>query len=160
MLLRPREIRSVRAETFLVLPSSELLTKSGLPTISTLRSTVATSKPRPPVVRHTSQLAADGGFGRMPDDEDETSDHQAQDDQEAFEDGFGDDFDDFEAGGEAEDFGDFDDAFEQPSAEPEAPPIAKITHVSSSQYETLLYEARRRSFRSSYLTVLSTIIVR
>ncbi|KAL9005448.1 MAG: hypothetical protein Q9188_001773 [Gyalolechia gomerana] len=97
----------------------------GLPTNSTHRSTVATSKPRPSVLRQNSQIAADGGFGRMPDDEDDSSDREAHHDPEAFEDGFGDDFADFEAGGEAEDFGDFDDAFEQPSTEPEPPKLER-----------------------------------
>ncbi|KAL8942443.1 MAG: hypothetical protein Q9211_001386 [Gyalolechia sp. 1 TL-2023] len=105
----------------------------GLPTNSTHRSTVATPKPRPSVIRHDRQIAADGGFGRMPDEEDESWDQEANHDPEALEDGFGDDFDDFEAGGEAEDFGDFDDAFEHPSTEPkplkqEPPPNAKTPY--------------------------------
>ncbi|KAL8940899.1 MAG: hypothetical protein Q9216_002560 [Gyalolechia sp. 2 TL-2023] len=109
----------------------------GLPTNSTHRSILATSRPKPPVVRHDSQIAADGGFGRMPDDKDESSDHEAHHVSETFEDGFGDDFDDFEAGGEADDFGDFDDAFEQPSTVPkpsdmEPPPNAETTYRTNT----------------------------
>lgn len=55
---------------------------------------------------------------------------------------FGDDFDDFEAGGEDEDFGDFDDGFEEPPAAPkpepdkrEAPAISTSPFVSSNEYK-------------------------
>ncbi|KAL8836622.1 MAG: hypothetical protein Q9170_002845 [Blastenia crenularia] len=94
-------------------------------------------KPRPPAMRNDSQIAADGGFGRMPDEQDEHIDDEPEishrdlkHNSEAVEDGFADDFDDFEAGGEAEDFGDFDDGFEESSMElgslrPEPAPFTK-----------------------------------
>ena len=74
----------------------------------------------------TSPIAADGGFGPMNYDEDEDGSEddvtEAADDhlqgQSEAEEGFGDDFDDFEAGAGDEDFGDFDEGFEQ-SPEPQ-----------------------------------------
>lgn len=79
----------------------------------------------------------------MPDESDEASIDESitfQDEYKAPSNGFGDDFDDFEAGGEDEDFGDFDDGFEQPSAEPESPrpevpDIPKSPFVSSNKYK-------------------------
>ncbi|KAL8723185.1 MAG: hypothetical protein Q9225_000451 [Loekoesia sp. 1 TL-2023] len=113
----------------------------GLPTSSTHRSSFASSKSRPPVVRNSSQIAADGGFGQMPDEGDENSNNgpdtfhwEQQHNSEASEEGFGDDFDDFEAGDEAGDFGDFGDGFEQPSAEPE-PPRPEILPIAEAPYE-------------------------
>lgn len=84
----------------------------------------------------------------MPDDEGVSSNDRPLDipddpkhDSGQSDDGFGDDFDDFEAGGEADDFGDFGDGFEQPSAEPEPsspepPPVQTTPFVSSSNYVT------------------------
>lgn len=84
----------------------------------------------------------------MPDDEDASDDHRTSDSPDepqhgpsAHDDGFGDDFDDFEAGAEAEDFGDFDDGFEQPAADPEPPrpeppPVLRTAHVSNIKYTT------------------------
>ncbi|KAL2042062.1 hypothetical protein N7G274_005250 [Stereocaulon virgatum] len=68
-----------------------------------------------------SPIAADGGFGPMadPESEDEsaaTDDVGARDEAGSHAgEGFGDDFDDFEAGAENEAFGDFDDGFQQAS---------------------------------------------
>lgn len=64
------------------------------------------------------------------------NDYSAPDDE------VGDEFDEFEAGGEDEDFGDFDDGFEEPPAasEPEpdkreVPAISKSPFVSSNKYK-------------------------
>ncbi len=86
----------------------------------------------------------------MPDDEDATgssdSQEEPQGNADALDDGFGDDFDDFEAGAEAEDFGDFDEGFEQPSADPDAPPkteslpFSKAPFVSNSKYQLSFHQ--------------------
>ncbi|KAL8962846.1 MAG: hypothetical protein Q9183_005089 [Haloplaca sp. 2 TL-2023] len=103
-----------------------------------------------PSVRRDSPIAADGGFGRMPDESDEasTAESHTQDQLGAPIDGNGDDFDDFEAGGEEDDFGDFDDGFEEPLAEPDAPkpeapsisttPFPPISFDSFASLDTLL----------------------
>ncbi|KAI4205957.1 MAG: hypothetical protein LQ350_000142 [Teloschistes chrysophthalmus] len=102
---------------------------TGLPTTFINRSSLSSPGQRPSAVRSDSQIAADGGFGRMPDD----FDHRIYDKSDtrpleqnnggfAPDDEFGDDFDDFEAGGEDEDFGDFDDGFEEPPAAPKPEP--------------------------------------
>lgn len=74
---------------------------------------------RPPSMAGSSPIAADGGFGPMNDEdpEDETpySDVNTNTDND-IEEGFGDDFDDFEAGAADEDFGDFNEEFEKPSS--------------------------------------------
>ncbi|KAL8903271.1 MAG: hypothetical protein Q9207_004040 [Kuettlingeria erythrocarpa] len=117
----------------------------GLPTDPTHRSSFSTPKPRLSAVKHDSRIAADGGFGRMPDDEDATgssdSPEEPQDNAGAFDDGFGDDFDDFEAGAEAEDFGDFDEGFEQPSADPDAPPKPEFPPFSKAPFPPVSFEA-------------------
>ncbi|KAK3173739.1 hypothetical protein OEA41_007071 [Lepraria neglecta] len=96
-------------------------------------------------VSSASPIAADGGFGPMDDEESEdesagTDNNEANDDIDAKADeGFGDDFDDFEAGAENEDFGDFDDGFQQASAsdeegeetEPPAPSIQSLPPSTS-----------------------------
>ena len=85
-------------------------------------------------VEDASPIAADGGFGPMHCEESEDESVESKDDEVGndtnvnVDEGFGDDFDDFEAGSENEDFGDFDDGFEQPpivdevSAETDSPP--------------------------------------
>ena len=81
------------------------------------------SKPRrtKPPVEEASPIAADGGFGPMDYEasEDESVESEHDESGNGMEvdagEGFGDDFDDFEAGAENEDFGDFDEGFEQPA---------------------------------------------
>lgn len=87
----------------------------------------------------------------MPDGEEATGSSDAQEEPQdnagALDDGFGDDFDDFEAGAEAEDFGDFDEGFEQPSADPDAlpkpepPPFSKAAFVSNSKYQLNFHQS-------------------
>ena len=72
----------------------------------------------------SSPIAADGGFGPMDADdlEDATTESEHTADQNddnppaEVEEGFGDDFDDFEAGAENGDFGDFDEAMPHSSS--------------------------------------------
>lgn len=101
------------------MPFRERLTESGLPTSSLNRSTLSMTTTRPPSMAGSSPIAADGGFGPMNDEdpEDETpySDVNTNTDND-IEEGFGDDFDDFEAGAADEDFGDFNEEFEKPSS--------------------------------------------
>ncbi|KAL9601793.1 MAG: hypothetical protein Q9219_002283 [cf. Caloplaca sp. 3 TL-2023] len=101
-----------------------------------------------PFVRNSSQIAADGGFGQMPDSEDETSDDGPRHEPDSVDDGVGDDFDDFEAGEEAEDFGEFDDEFVQPSTDPNAP--RSEPHLNAqTPYPCLTFDA---------LTSLDTVL--
>lgn len=80
------------------------------------------SKPRrhKPPVEDASPIAADGGFGPMDYEASEDESVESKHDETGNDtdadagDGFGDDFDDFEAGSENEEFGDFDEGFEQP----------------------------------------------
>ena len=110
--------------------SSEPMTDSGLPTSSLSRSTRLAFGERQPSLEGTSPIAADGGFGPMSYDEDEDGsekdtdqvEHTTMHDEEPeVSEGFGDDFDDFEAGAGDDDFGDFDDGFQQPSEPPVKP---------------------------------------
>ncbi|KAL8704571.1 MAG: hypothetical protein Q9201_002263 [Fulgogasparrea decipioides] len=85
----------------------------------------------------TKGHASDGGFGRMPEDSDDDSEDEPStpsDKHNAPGDGFGDDFDDFEAGGGDDDFGDFDEGFEQPSAAPN-PSNSEVPSVLKSTFE-------------------------
>jgi len=98
--------------------SSERLTESGLPTSSQSRSTISAPKRRKQSLGG-SPIAADGGFGPMNYEESDESNVETADDRpdasdEEAEAGFGDDFDDFEAGAEGEDFGEFNDGFQEP----------------------------------------------
>ncbi|KAI4086250.1 MAG: hypothetical protein LQ344_007714 [Seirophora lacunosa] len=102
-----------------------------------------------PFVRFTnksnSQIAADGGFGRIPDNGEAATDnglggYPAQPNSAASDTGFGDDFDEFEAGAEADDFGDFDDGFEQPSTARE-PPQPEPSQVLKTSYPCLSFDA-------------------
>lgn len=84
------------------------------------RSKLSKPKRTRPPVEDASPIAADGGFGPMDYEESEDEIAESQHDEagnftvtEGVE-GFGDDFEDFEAGAEDEDFGDFDEGFEQP----------------------------------------------
>ncbi|KAL8766507.1 MAG: hypothetical protein Q9209_006723 [Squamulea sp. 1 TL-2023] len=102
----------------------------GLPTSSFDRSSLPTPKPRPSAVRRDSPIAADGGFGPMPGNDDEVSD-------KASDDGLREEYNNFEAEDDDDDFGDFDDGFEQPTtapepARPELPSISKFPFVSST----------------------------
>lgn len=108
------------------------MTESDLPT-SLSRSRLSQPKRQKPTIEAASPIAADGGFGPMYDDEseeesDESADTVEEIAQKDVDDGFGDDFDDFEAGAGDEDFGEFDEGFQQPSTpdgefeEPEPPP--------------------------------------
>lgn len=101
------------------------MTQSALPTNSMSRSNPRRPKQVKPLIAGASPIAADGGFGPMDDEESEAEEeipqidnnyndiHENTSSQGA--EGFGDDFDDFEAGAENEDFGDFDDGFQQPA---------------------------------------------
>lgn len=93
--------------------SSERLTESG----NENRSLRSGQQSRSSVADTASPIAADGGFGPMVSDD---SDEEESDDpvdrdggresaQTDKEEGFGDDFDDFEAGADDDDFGDFDE---------------------------------------------------
>ena len=80
------------------------------------------SKPKRtnPPIEGASPIAADGGFGPMDYEDSEAESVESKQDEANNDtvadagDGFGDDFDDFEASAENEDFGDFDEGFEQP----------------------------------------------
>ena len=107
----------------------------------------------------SSPIAADGGFGPM--DSDTEDEHESIDSSivheevqvaefiELADEGFGDDFDDFEAGVEAEDFGEFDEGIQQTQSpkfqtlrkEAQAPPlqslpVPQIPFVSASHTTT------------------------
>lgn len=82
-----------------------------------------------------SPIAADGGFGPM---KSKAESDQSEADADAiaddgFEEGAGDDFDDFEAGAIDDDFGDFDGDFQQPPSTTNPDPeqaSSDATHVS------------------------------
>ena len=117
------------------------MTESDLPTSSLNRSTRLAFGARRPSLEGASPIAADGGFGPMTYDKDKEKEEEDMEHVEHVEDveensgdanadleaddGFGDDFADFEAGAGDDDFGDFDDGFQQPSepsaAEKQAP---------------------------------------
>lgn len=107
--------------------SSEPMTESGLPT-SLNRSRLAQRKRRKSTIESASPIAADGGFGPMDEEELEDESDKSTNENEAIANfdvnkSFGDDFDDFEDGGD-EEFGDFDEGLQHPSApgeEPEEP---------------------------------------
>ncbi|KAL8992822.1 MAG: hypothetical protein Q9169_006808 [Polycauliona sp. 2 TL-2023] len=114
---------------------------AGLPTSSSHRSSLPNPRPRPSAIRRDSPIAADGGFGPMPGNDDGAS---SSDDHEFHhqipDDGFDDDFDDFEAQGEDDDFGDFDDGFEQSSTAPE-PAALELPSISKSPFPALSFDA-------------------
>lgn len=95
-------------------------------------------------VEGASPIAADGGFGPMDseDTEDEDVGHEQGDTNvhANADDGFGEGFDDFEAGTEDEDFGDFDEGVEESSApdeeharaEPSAQPVHSLPSSATS----------------------------
>ena len=83
------------------------------------RSKLSKPKRAKPPIEGASPIAADGGFGPMDHEESEDESIESKHDDDTHDtevdagEGFGDDFDDFEAGAENEDFGDFDEGFEQ-----------------------------------------------
>lgn len=91
------------------------------------RSKLTQPKRTKPPVEGASPIAADGGFGPMDYEESEDDSvkwkhGEVDNDTEADAgEGFGDDFDEFEAGTENEDFGDFDEGFEQPPTSDDEP---------------------------------------
>ncbi|KAL8750608.1 MAG: hypothetical protein Q9199_006952 [Rusavskia elegans] len=117
---------------------------ASLPTSSSHRSSLPSPKPRPSAIRRDSPIAADGGFGPMPSNDDGASDGVSSDGQEPHHttagDGLGDDFDDFEAQGDDDDFGDFDDGFELSSATPELA-APELPSFSKSPFPVLSFDA-------------------
>ena len=130
------------------------MTRSGLPTSSLSRSTRLAFGERRQSLEGTSPIAADGGFGPMNYDEEEDDSDEvtkqaktgaAEDEESESDEGFGDDFDDFEAGAGDDDFGDFDEGFQQPTesqtqraeVEPSKPPapIVESSFVSGYTYK-------------------------
>ncbi|MCJ1469566.1 hypothetical protein MMC07_008200 [Pseudocyphellaria aurata] len=103
-----------------------------LPTSSLNRSALSMTASQPLSLRGSSPIAADGGFGPMhvedPEVEDPKSDVSIDADHE-FEEGVGEDFDDFEAGAVDEDFGEFNEEFEMPPS----PKQHGVAHASSDQ---------------------------
>lgn len=102
------------------------------------RSTLSKSKRTKFPIEGASPIAADGGFGPMDYEESEDGSIESKHDEAGSDteagagEGFGDDFDDFEAGAEIEDFGDFDEGFEQhPVSEEE--PVETDSHAHSAQ---------------------------
>ncbi len=107
-----KEIGDIPGTILLTLLStpSERLTESESPTSPLLRSDHRTYMRRKGSGGGSLAIAEDGGFGPM--HLKETIDQQDRDD-----DGFGDDFDDFEEGESNDDFGDFDEGLQQPLEE-------------------------------------------
>lgn len=115
--------------------SSEPMTESD-------RSKLPKPKGTKPLTEGASPIAEDGGFGPMDYEESEeesveSTHKEAGNDMTADGgEGFGDDFDDFEAGADNDDFGDFDDGFEQPSTSDEEsaetdPPVQSLPPSTS-----------------------------
>ena len=120
--------------------SHEPLTKSDVPTISSLsRSTDEDPGRRRPDLDNPSLFAADGGFGPMKVESNDIVEEEG---------GFGDDFDDFEAGAEADDgFGDFDESVEGPIQEAQkAPPAPDIPFVSTLVLSKYPFLSKHKSF--------------
>jgi hypothetical protein len=92
--------------------SSERLTESGSPTSDTIRSSTISH-----VRRKSSVPKKDGSFDEYNEDGDGEDE------------GFGDDFDDFEEGGEEADFDDFEDGFQEPQAV-SSPPVQSLPTIA------------------------------
>ena len=113
-LLRIRVTYQVSKESLCWVLSSEKMTESD-------RSKLPKPKRIKTPLEGASPIAADGGFGPMDYEESEDESGESKHDEAGndtradADEGFGDDFDDFEAGAENEDFGDFDEDFEQSS---------------------------------------------
>ena len=111
-LLRRKATRQVSEKICCLVLSSEPMTESD-------RSKLSKPKRTKPPIEDASPIAADGGFGPMSHetsvDESVESEHDeaGTDTDENADEGFGDDFDDFEAGAEDEAFGEFDEGFEE-----------------------------------------------
>lgn len=72
------------------------------------------------------------------------------------EEGFGDDFDDFEAGAVDEDFGDFDEGFEEPSSpQKHKPDPASSDQVHVSSISPFVSRSNHRIYPSSYMAACS-----
>ena len=119
-------------------PFNEPLTEPGVKR----RSLHAVQQYPASAIRSTSPIAADGGFGPMVSDDSDESDvrvepyENAQGEEMDKEGGFGDDFDDFEAGEEDEDFGDFDPGLpirheEERASDLHSPPSQPILPIES-----------------------------
>ena len=103
------------------------------------RSKLSKPKRTDASVETTSPIAADGGFGPMDyeESEDDSVEMETENASNNTEvdggEGFGEDFDEFEAGAENEEFGDFDEGFEQPpltdeeSPETDPPPPSVVS---------------------------------
>ncbi|KAI4105995.1 MAG: hypothetical protein L6R37_002456 [Teloschistes peruensis] len=137
---------------------------TGLPTTFINRSSLSSPGQRPSAVRSDSQIAADGGFGRMPDDFNHKIDYDSttrplepNNDYSAPDDEVGDEFDEFEAGGEDEDFGDFDDGFEEPPAASEPEPDKRESPVSLDDFVSIdnLLEATKSHLDALFHNTLS-----
>ncbi|KAL8781685.1 MAG: hypothetical protein Q9213_005902 [Squamulea squamosa] len=105
----------------------------GLPTSSSNRSSLPSPKPRPSAIRRNSPIAADGGFGPMPGNDDESSDT-------ASDDGRPEESNKFEAEDDDDDFGDFDDGFEQSTTAPE-PVRPELPSISKFPFPVLSFDA-------------------
>lgn len=118
------------------------MTESGLPTTSLSRSKISKPKRINSSPAGASPIAADGGFGPMDYEvfEDEVGGDQGggtdKDVNTDRNEGFGEEFDDFEAGTEGEEFGDFDEGFQQ-SAVPDEQPAEIEAHEPSVHTLTL-----------------------
>lgn len=115
------------------MPFRERLTEPGLPTSSLNRSTLSMNRQRPISAMGVSPIAADGGFGPMNNQDSEDESHEpntSTNEDDEIKEGFGDDFDDFEAGAVDEDFGDFGEGFqEDPSSQKHESEPAGSDHV-------------------------------
>lgn len=133
------------------------------------RSKLSKPKRAKPPIEGASPIAADGGFGPMDYEESEDEiveskhDEASNDTEVDTGEGFGDDFDDFEAGAESEDFGDFDEGFEQTPVSDEEPaeadplppsnqslPPSKYPFVSETSLTIRLITAFRHMHCSIY----------
>jgi hypothetical protein len=117
--------------------ASEQLTRSGSPTIPALRSpTISHAR------RKSSSGSASGTKAAVLEDYNEEEDGDNNED----EDGFGDDFDDFEEGEEDAEFGDFDDGFQEQEtivSPTPRPVVASPSFVSSNLQDKMHFDDSR-----------------
>ncbi len=136
--------------------SSERLTESGSPTASMSRSNTENDPPwKSPSVRQLEpysepSIDTSGNKGQT------LGDYNEYEDGDKADDGFGEDFDDFEEGGEEDEFGDFDDGFQSPGvagstaemeSTPQILPTATPLFVSSRSYIFNIHTQGRTSER-------------